>query len=202
MYGGEAYYRLEGVFEGPMLPKMHEAVELGGEVYTARLWDAFSDGEYCGVPQLLDTIGAVLEDGARRETRKQPLTGATLHNLLPGRLAFQRPLETGGSCMLVDERKVAAAQDMWTHNQRYTMLHLGGIAGRGHLRIYETAHRVVTWSMHGPPPMAIVRPVVMHVCNQCNCLHPGHMVWGEDAENFGDRPRFYAMQRRMQQRGY
>ena len=104
--------------------------------------------------------------------------------------------------MLVDERKVAAAQDMWTANGRYTMLHLGGITGRGHLRIYESKHRVVTWSMPGPPPMDIVKPVVMHVCDQRNCLHPGHMVWGEDAENFGDQAYYYAMHRRMQQRGY
>jgi hypothetical protein len=58
------------------------------------------------------------------ETLMQPLIGTTLHTLLPGRLAFQRPLETGGGggCMLVDERKVAATQDMWTANGRYTML--------------------------------------------------------------------------------
>ena len=201
-FGGTPYYRLADVFQGPMLPKMQQALDLGREAYTARLWGAFSDapGAYHGVPGLLDVIGTVLQPGARRETARHPLTGALNHRYMPGHMAFERPL--AGSCMLVDPDRVADTHDMWLHDGRYTRVHLGGVEGPGHIRIYESAHRVVTWSMHGPPPPDLVEPVVMHVCNRSDCLHPGHMVWGEDGENFSRHASDYALERRMAQRGY
>jgi hypothetical protein len=200
--GGQPYYRLEGVFEVPMLPRMQQAVDLGREAYTSRLWDAFSDapGAYHGVAGLLDAIGTVLQPGARRETHRHPVTGAMHHRFLPGHTAFARPL--AGGCMLVDPHQVAATHDMWMDRARYTIVHLGGVEGRGHVRLYERAHRVVTWSMHGPPPPDIAVPVVMHVCNRSDCLHPGHMVWGEHDENFDRHASEYAMDRRLEQRGY
>jgi hypothetical protein len=202
VFGGKPYYRFEGIFEGPMLPKMQAAVDLGRAAYTARLWDAYSDvpGEHRGMVHLLDAIGSVLEDRARRETHQHPLTGAIQHRFLSGHTAFARPLV--GGCMLVDAYRVAATRDMWMDRGGYTFVHLGGVAGMGHVRLYERAHRVVTWSMHGPPPPDIAVPVVMHVCNRSDCLHPGHMVWGEDAENFGYQAHEYAMERRVAQRGF
>ena len=152
------------------------------------------------MPGLLDVIGTVLQPGARRETARHPLTGALNHRYMPGHMAFERPL--AGSCMLVDPHRVADTHDMWIYNGRYTRVHLGGVEGPGNIRIYESAHRVVIWSMHGPPPPDIVEPVVMHVCNRSDCLHPGHMVWGEDGENFSRHASDYALERRMDQRGY
>ena len=42
-FSGRPCNRLEGIFEGPMLPKMQEAVDLGRAAYTARMWHAYSD---------------------------------------------------------------------------------------------------------------------------------------------------------------
>jgi hypothetical protein len=171
-----------------------------GEAYTKRLWDVRdTTTPYRGIPRLLDSIGSVLQDGALRATRIPPGTEVIEHYVMSGREAFARPLHDG--CMMVDPRKVAAARDTWPLMGGYTMLHLGGKPGRGNVRIYERAHRVVTWCIYGPPPASIASPVVMHVCDHGGCLHPDHMVWGEAWENLSVDARAYALARRIKQRG-
>ena len=115
--------------------------------------------------------------------------------------AFAMPLAPLDACMLVDYQKVASTDGMFVHGAGgYVLVSLGReawVKGRG---IREAAHRIVAWSMHGGPPPDIKRPVVMHVCNNPACLHPEHLVWGEDEENFGLFAKVEAARRRMQQR--
>ena len=182
-----------------VLPTMQKVLDLRPEEYTPRLWDAHNEAlPHTGIAALLDSIGLLLQDTARRITRRvrQEMT----HSLLPGHQAFATPLAPLDACMLVDYQKVATTEGMFVHDSGYVLVSLGReawVKGQG---IREYAHRIVVWSMHGGPPPDIQRPVVMHVCNNPACLHPEHMVWGEDEENWGPRAHVEAARRRMQQR--
>lgn len=55
------------------------------------------------------------------------------------------------------------------------------------MNIFEHAHRLVTWYMHGPPPAHFgPHPVAMHTCDNPDCLNPAHLKWGSHSTN---RPR-------------
>ena len=182
-----------------MLPMLRRIMDLSPEEYSERLWDPALQDD--GIPALLDSIGAVLEDNARRETSIDDLSGALVHTLLPGHDAFARPLAPLlTTCMLVDSQKVADAEHMWAGTGGYLVMYLGKDATLGGRRFLETAHRIIIWCTHGPPPNGMKRPVVMHVCNNPACIHPEHLVWGEDEENFSRQAHTHALERRMQQR--
>ena len=45
------------------------------------------------------------------------------------------------------------------------------------------AHRFVCWSRHGPPPSRRGKWVVMHSCDNPDCVNGSHVTWGRDKEN-------------------
>jgi hypothetical protein len=201
------YIEALGMEEKPwVLPAMQRVLDLSPDEYTPRLWDAHNEAlPHAGIVALLDHIGLLLKDNARRVSRRLRLGDEISHPLLPGHQAFATPLAPLDACMLVDYQKVATTNGMFLHDKGgYVLVSLGREAwhrGRG---IRELAHRIVAWSMHGGPPPDIQTPVVMHVCNNPACLHPEHLVWGEDVENRLDvnLALVAALRRRMQQRGW
>ena len=70
--------------------------------------------------------------------------------------------------------------------------HRGGPQRLGYLHVYlgtkdkkpemEYAHRLVLYSIYGPPPDE-ESCVAMHTCNNPGCLNPHHLVWGSDLDN-------------------
>jgi hypothetical protein len=55
--------------------------------------------------------------------------------------------------------------------------------------ISEYAHRMVLWSIHGPPPLVGEHMIpwheamCMHTCSNQDCLNPSHLIWGRALEN-------------------
>lgn len=63
----------------------------------------------------------------------------------------------------------------------YLTLHLGNL-GMKNTSIKELAHRLVLFSIHGPPPDEDTREA-MHTCHNPGCLNPHHLVWGSSKDN-------------------
>ena len=99
------------------------------------------------------------------------------------------PVETEhvSKCLKVDPMAVANRVYMGLSSQGYLRLQLTFHASRDvavHEEVFEWAHRVVTWAFHGPPGPGLPHPVAMHLCEQADCLHPGHLQWGTHRDNY------------------
>ena len=190
------FYMQEGATQH-LLPAMHAAHAATN--YTPKLWSPAAPPHH-GIPALLDKIGAVLKPVARTMSTVSGMHG-TVYTPMSGRDAFWRPL--AGSCMPVDTAAVRAAAHMWRDAAGYVNMSLGIVRGRAGPHFSERAHRIVTWSMYGPPPTTLEMPVVMHLCDNPACLNPEHMVWGEDKHNRDRRPgvaKAHALEQRRMQR--
>lgn len=42
----------------------------------------------------------------------------------------------------------------------------------------ERAHRLVLWSVFGPPQNPTEYPLALHMCGNSACMNPEHLVWG------------------------
>ena len=57
-----------------------------------------------------------------------------------------------------------------------------GYLGKKKATVTEYAHRLVLFSIHGPPPDEDTN-VAMHTCHNPGCLNPHHLVWGTPKDN-------------------
>lgn len=164
-----------------MLPQMARVYGATGTV-TPKLWQVprTSGGLVQSISGLLDRIGKLLcsEARTRRVIGVDPETGHNklVNKVLSGRQALASPLTRqgpgqvqgvpgqgqegpGGLCMLLDTTKVAATRHVRTEEDRgkYLRLDLALVQVNEHVRrpnahVFEYAHRIVLWAMHGPPP--------------------------------------------------
>lgn len=160
-----------------------------------RLWISQNNMAHT-VDNLLDAIGGILHTRARQvpsmDTRDQELMNpphqAFFFPLLRSDIAVTIPSSPyDAECMVYDSEAVG----------RLTQRNIT-IDAAGYLRISlvydrrrkpqayitESAHRLVLWASFGPPDRD--DQVVMHYCNNSNCLNPLHMVWGYQWENLSD----------------
>lgn len=112
---------------------------------------------------------------AERGKGKNPLTAL-------GSIVQQQP-----ACMFLSAAKVHAAHGIWQAEPRgYARVELGCHKG---MPIIEYAHRLVLWSIHGPPPPAAGH--CLHICGHKDCLNPTHLVWGTAQDNKDDNGDVY-----------
>jgi hypothetical protein len=57
---------------------------------------------------------------------------------------------------------------------------------KGVRTIIEKAHRLMCYSLHGPPPPD--KPIARHICNNIGgrCINPYHVMWSNYQENNND----------------
>lgn len=142
------------------------------------------------IQALLDFLGSVLQPVCRLKAPLPAVHGQAdipSNDIeLPGHLAFAEPIGLQPQldmCMLPDAASVSRTKHIAFDRHGYLLVK---IARRPKPRggwVAERAHRLVLWAMWGPPPVGLLRPVCMHVCHNCSCLNPDHMVWGEDFQN-------------------
>lgn len=147
-----------------------------------------------GTTSVLTSLWRVLDDRARSKPIR-PFNGIK---------CFSQPLHDGSGvpvCMEYDAQKVRHRRYMYVDDGGYLLLFLGIDRGARRL-VFDRAHRFLLWSMYGPAPACISRPVAMHTCNNPACLNPEHIVWGEDQENWkgGEPARQECLRRLLQQR--
>lgn len=151
---------------------------------------------------LLDKLASVLTPiGLSRNDEMQP----SLSNSLPSPLshaAFLHPLvglnqsfvgrrrlatikeDTTLCCMEYDRGKVKKTYGFYYDKDvdaTYLRVYLGVDASS--TPVYEYGHRIVAWSVFGPP---LHGQEVMHICHNPRCLSPFHLKYGSHAENMGE----------------
>lgn len=92
-------------------------------------------------------------------------------------------------CLVVDPMAVASHPHMEL-SKGYLRLWLTTHTKKGS-RASEYAHRLVLWSIRGPPSPTLggwQGAVAMHKCHNPLCVHPCHLKWGTRQENLADRP--------------
>ena len=98
------------------------------------------------------------------------------------RMATQ-PIEIDNLCMEYDRGKVATTTGLSYDAEAgvtYLKVYLGTNASSS--PVYEYGHRIVAWSVLGPP---LPGQEVLHSCHNPKCLSPLHLKYGTHAENMG-----------------
>lgn len=212
LYNRQQPYYLEEP-ELQMLPQMHVAVHhpsaKGNSLWDPKIAACSLSELRSSITTLLDRIGEALYPEALHGNGSGGAQASRV--TLPGSEGFARPLLMrsfeGGrygmhdQCMLIDPARVRNMSHMSLAPQRRAKDSVWGkrrlAQGPGYLKLVissirnsssvdsvtEYAHRVVLWSMYGPPPADIRDPVAMHTCNHPGCLSPNHLVYGERSEN-------------------
>lgn len=148
------------------------------------------------VEKLLDYVGGCLQREALLKCIN-PITMPESYILLSGHKAFEEPLGLVPQldlCMLVNGQALRARKHIAFHNSGYIQVKIGRRPKSRGGWLSELAHRLVLWSIWGPPPADLVRPVCMHVCNNSMCLNPDHLVWGTSLQNTSSHADQFARQ--------
>ena len=103
------------------------------------------------------------------EVKRQPM----------GRRRVAMVVETLSLCMEYDEGKVKKVEGLRFEPTRGASSYLKCSIGTN---VTEYGHRLVAWSMFGPP---LEGQEVLHTCNNCKCLSPLHLKYGSHHENMG-----------------
>ena len=82
-------------------------------------------------------------------------------------------------CMDYDEGKVKKVEGLRFDATMEGSSYLKCSIGPG---VTEYGHRLVAWSMFGPP---LEGQEVLHTCHNCKCLSPLHLKYGSHKENMG-----------------
>ena len=129
--------------------------------------------------EMLDYLGSVLQPIARLQAplpSVQPGAEPQPDVELPGHKAFALPLGLGPQidlCMVPDAELVRGKKHLSFDRHGYLLVKVGRRSRRQGDWLIERGHRLILYSMWGPPTADIVRPVCMHACHNCRCLSPG-----------------------------
>jgi len=168
-----------------------------------RLWFHHDGNSLQSADAVLDAIGSVLEERARQlptsaasssssDGRMNPPHRTFLYPLLHPRPSFSPFFHPqNAECMRYDIGLVQSSDNLNIDGQGYIQVYLAydrrAAVSRESAPIREGAHRIVLWSVVGPPSSD--NYVAMHSCNNTRCLNPLHLAWGTRQENFVDGRR-------------
>jgi hypothetical protein len=97
------------------------------------------------------------------------------------------------ACMFMSSVKVDQAKDMSRLPSGYTLACLGYHPDS--TPIMEYAHRLVLYSIYGPPPLPdgwrTKGPHVLHMCGHKDCINVSHLVFGSATDNKEDTNDVY-----------
>jgi hypothetical protein len=168
-----------------LLPQMELVVKQGesninelGFAWVDKVALVLTDKALSINPELQHALCSKLPTPLGSTSLLYPLVG--LKKGATGRRRMAQLTEEHTLCMEYDKGKVKRTLGLSFDKDDATYLKVYLGVDSHSIPVYEYGHRIVAWSMFGPPKPG---HEVMHTCNNPKCLSPLHLKYGTHAEN-------------------